>query len=129
MVGAQRAQTIPRPYGWEMREPGPAATQVAMRGGAPLTIISGYAEDGDHEMLLAQVSALTRGGKLPFLLAADFNQDPATVAKSQLLQTLGARVVATGTPTCKQADHKPSEIDFVVASDSVCEAILSRSVV
>ena len=62
ILTAQVAQSVPTLYGWEMRNAGPAAVQVAMRSGAPLTLLAGYARNGDIPQLLAQVAVITKGG-------------------------------------------------------------------
>jgi hypothetical protein len=52
--------------------------------GAPIVILSAYFDcrlkaGGENAELLNRIRFLTRGGTIPFILAADFNMTPAVL--------------------------------------------------
>ena len=88
--------------------------------------------------LMQDVCFLTRDGRLPLILGADFHfppslwQDPSTRGGSLWIQKLGASVVApvSSTHTCRTGrGRKPDIIDYFLVSTLIRPLILKCEVV
>lgn len=66
---------------------------------------------------------MSKGGKVPFILLADFNEDPHTLAEPSWGSLLRATFVAPSHVTCRQGNG--SIIDFALISDCLVPSVTS----
>ncbi len=94
----------------------------------PVFIFSQYHKDGINHSLFKLVAEVTKNGKFPFIILADFNAKPEEVGQLHWMETLKSTVITTGQPTCFGGEGE-SVIDFVVCSDVLLSAIHSLKVI
>ncbi len=112
------ASAAPRQHGFIDQDWNLTGFSARLRGWSLLVLV-GYARHGLVDRLLRGVHGLTQGGKLPFLLFADFNRSPAYVQALPAIELRKARVtVAKGAEmTCDQGEG--TRIYFCVHSDGL----------
>ncbi len=102
-------------HGWRSTYHDMVGINIGLRGGA-LLVFGGYARGGVYHPLLRQVAKSTSQGRVPFVLLADFNVDPAVLEAEPAVAALDAVVLRPtgGTISCHQGTG--SLIDFAIVS-------------
>ena len=89
----------------------------------PILVVGGYVrgcmKSPEASDFFSELMALTDRGRIPFILAADFNATPGEVNTSLWATTLRASVYSPGRRTCTAR-----EIDFFLISDVLDTAII-----
>ena len=90
-----------------------------------VVLIGAYCRNGETEAKMRQVAMWTRGGRIPFIMAADFNKPVAELQKMPWLGILKAQIITPktdGNVTCHQGGG--SLIDYFIVSDCLRDYIV-----
>ena len=110
--------------GWAISAEHDLAGRTVHLRGVDVMVLGGYARNGDYHQMAAAIARMTRHGKVPFVLLADFNASPDEVREEGWLNELDAEVILPqASITCHQGAG--SLIDFGVASKCLAPYILS----
>lgn len=92
-------------------------TQIQFRKIGPILFFAQYYRGGLDPVAIHAIHRLTKGGRLPFVVLADFNTFPDAVQKE--VTHLHATVIFTGQHTCVQGAHSQgSNIDYCIISNA-----------
>ncbi len=101
------------------------APDLAMRVlnvmGGDILLIGGYTRGGRSDQQVGSVIEATRGGELPFIWMADFNEDPEEVMQQHWVRGLKAMVIRPSNAEVTCYHRGGSAVDFAVVSLKVAD--------
>ena len=121
----QLSDAQPRGAGFRAASPNLVGTQIEFQT-SPALFFGSYHRGGFDKTILQRVVAYTNGGRIPFVLAGDFNQDPESEEVQFWCGLLEATVLlAHGGPTCAASGGAPSTLDYLMVSKELRPLFLS----
>ena len=94
----------------------------------PVFVFCQYHREGINHSLFQRVADITKNGKYPFIILADFNAKPEEVGSLHWMHSLSSTVLTTGEPTCFSGEGE-STLDFVVCSDVLLPTVKGLKVI
>ena len=105
-------------------------------GWRPFLIVSAYGKTGgwnrvtESVLLTIERNLTLQGAKPPFIIAGDFNCEPAIMEEKGMPQRMGATIVASAAARGTfRGGSKSSNIDYFIMSDSISRLVADVKVV
>ena len=121
-AGARRLPEI-RASTWWAENPYLVGFQIGMQG-FDFLVFGTYHRGGVNIELLSEISKATHRGRVPFLLAGDFNDTSDVLERTGWLEAVGARIVGPYEGTCKGSQGSCRCIDMCIISECLAPLVM-----